>query len=192
MEPSTRERIVEAADDLFYRQGYEHTSFASIASAVQISRGNFYHHFKSKDQILDAVIDLRLENTQGMLDEWEQEASSPRDRIRCFVRILVTNRAKIELYGCPVGTLCTELAKLEHAAQDKAARVFTLFRGWLTRQFEALGHGAASDNLALHVLGHSQGVAVLASTFREPDYIDREVEEVERWLRRLRKPRSDA
>ena len=53
---STREEIVDAADQLFYRQGYEHTSFADIAQAVQISRGNFYHHFKSKDEILDAVI----------------------------------------------------------------------------------------------------------------------------------------
>ena len=48
---TTRDQIVEAADRLFYRQGYEHTSFADIADAVQISRGNFYYHFKSKDEI---------------------------------------------------------------------------------------------------------------------------------------------
>lgn len=45
--------LTEAADELFYRQGYEHTSFSNIAGAVQISRGNFYHHFKTKDEILD-------------------------------------------------------------------------------------------------------------------------------------------
>ena len=64
---STRQRIVEAADELFYRQGYEHTSFADIADSVRISRGNFYHHFKSKDDILDAVIALRLATTRDML-----------------------------------------------------------------------------------------------------------------------------
>ncbi|MEW8341923.1 MAG: TetR family transcriptional regulator, partial [Candidatus Thiodiazotropha taylori] len=42
---ATRQQIVEAADDLFYRQGFEHTSFADIAKVVSISRGNFYHHF---------------------------------------------------------------------------------------------------------------------------------------------------
>lgn len=51
-----RDHIVAAADPLFYRQGFEHTSFAAIADAVQISRGNFYYYFKSKDKILDAVI----------------------------------------------------------------------------------------------------------------------------------------
>ena len=48
---TTHAQIVEAADRLFYRQGYEHTSFSDIAGVVQISRGNFYHHFKSKDEM---------------------------------------------------------------------------------------------------------------------------------------------
>lgn len=53
---STRNLIVEEADALFYESGFEATSFAEIAKAVGISRGNFYHHFKTKDDILDAVI----------------------------------------------------------------------------------------------------------------------------------------
>lgn len=65
--PTTREQIVEAADRLFYEHGYARTSFADIAGAVQISRGNFYYHFKTKDEILDAVIALRLANTRRML-----------------------------------------------------------------------------------------------------------------------------
>ena len=86
---TTRDQIVEAADQLFYRQGYEHTSFSDIADAVQISRGNFYHHFKSKDEILDAVINVRLANTQKMLEQWEIEGKQPADRIRSFIHILI-------------------------------------------------------------------------------------------------------
>ncbi len=65
---ATRERIEEKADALFYEAGFEATSFADIADAVGISRGNFYHHFKSKDDILDAVINRRLSgsNTSGL------------------------------------------------------------------------------------------------------------------------------
>lgn len=64
---TTRARIVSAADDLFYRRGFENTSFSDIADAVEISRGNFYHHFKSKDAILDAVIQHRLVDAEGMI-----------------------------------------------------------------------------------------------------------------------------
>ncbi|HBU98755.1 TetR/AcrR family transcriptional regulator, partial [Thalassospira lucentensis] len=70
---ATRDRIIETADILFYQQGFEATSFADIALAVGISRGNFYHHFKTKDDILDGVINHRLANTEQMLDRWEIE-----------------------------------------------------------------------------------------------------------------------
>jgi TetR/AcrR family transcriptional repressor of nem operon len=72
-EKTTRDQIVEAADQLFYRLGFDHTSFADIAEAMQISRGNFYYRFKTKDEILDAAISLRLVNTQKMLDQSERE-----------------------------------------------------------------------------------------------------------------------
>src|SRR5262245_19468277 len=105
---TTRDQIVRAADRLFYQQGYDHTSFAHIADDVQISRGNFYHHFKSKDEILDAVIAHRIERTAEMLAQWEAQGTAPLDRLRAFVHILIANRTKIKRYGCPVGTLCTE------------------------------------------------------------------------------------
>lgn len=179
---TTREQIVEAADRLFYRQGFDHTSFADIAAAVQISRGNFYYHFKTKDDILDAVVALRLANTQKLLNAWEAEGGAPADRIRSFIHILIMNRAKIMLYGCPVGTLCSELAKLDHPAQAEANKLFTLFRDWLAQQFSALGRAADAEALAMHLLARSQGVATLANTFRDEGFIRREVEDMAQWL----------
>ena len=179
---NTREQIVQAADRLFYECGFEATSFAHIASAVGLSRGNFYYHFKTKDEILDAVIALRMANTQAMLDAWETEDGTPADRICSFFNILIMNRAKIMAYGCPVGTLCNELAKLDHAAQADAAKLFTLFRNWLTRQFTALGRGTDADSLSMHVLMRSQGVASLATAFRDENFIRREVADMNVWL----------
>ncbi len=180
---TTRDHIVEAADHLFYRQGYGHTSFSDIANDVQISRGNFYYHFKTKDQILDAVIDARLADTRQMLDRWESGGKDPADRIRSFIHMLVANRADIKRYGCPVGTLCTELAKLDHASRDEANKLFTLFRIWLRRQFVALGRAHDADALAMHLLARSQGVATLASAFRDEKFIRQEVRLMCDWLR---------
>jgi AcrR family transcriptional regulator len=179
---TTRDHIVEAADQLFYRQGYEHTSFSDIADAVQISRGNFYYHFKSKDEILDAVIDARLANTRNMLAQWEIEGKQPADRIRSFIHILIANRAHIKRYGCPVGTLCAELTKLDHASQAEANMLFTLFRTWLRRQFTLLGRKADADALAMHLLARSQGVAMLANAFHDEKFIKQEVKQMYDWL----------
>ncbi len=179
---TTRDRIVAEADRLFYEQGYEHTSFAAIADAVGISRGNFYYHFKTKDEILEAVIGARIAGTRQMLDGWAAQSDAPSERIRSFIRIVVTNQAQIMRNGCPVGTLCTELAKLGHPAHPQANQLFTLFRVWLRKQFELLGRKADADALALHVLTFSQGVAVLAQAFHDKRFVQREVERMCEWL----------
>ncbi len=178
----TRDHIVEAADRLFYRQGYEHTSFSDIANVVKISRGNFYFYFKTKDEILDAVINRRLAETRKMLDGWEIEGKTPADRIRSFIHILIANRADIKRFGCPVGTLCSELGKLNHPAQPEASELFTLFRTWLRKQFVLLGREQDADALAMHLLARSQGVATLASSFQDEAFIRQEVEQMDAWL----------
>lgn len=177
-----REQIVDAADLLFYERGFESTSFADIAHAVGISRGNFYYHFRSKDEILEAVIALRLNRTRAMLDGWDEEGGTPEDRIRCFIRMLIANRVKIMRHGCPVGTLAAELAKLDHALQSQASSLFTLFRSWLARQFTAMGRKKHADALSMHLLARSQGVAALANAFHDEAFIKSEVEQMNLWL----------
>lgn len=179
---TTRDHIIDAADQLFYQQGFDHTSFADIADMVKISRGNFYYHFKTKDEILSAVIDARLDNTQKMLEQWETDGAEPIERIRSFINILIVNQAKIERFGCPVGTLSTELAKLDHAAHADASKLFTLFRIWLGRQFTLLGRTTDADELAMHLLARSQGVATLINAFQDQDFINREVKLMCDWL----------
>lgn len=180
---ATRQQIVDAADALFYSRGFAQTSFADIAEDVGISRGNFYYHFRTKDEILDAVIDKRLGDRETLLARWDETGDSPVARIGCFVRIVIVNQAKIMAFGCPVGTLVTELNKLEHASAERAGEIMALFRDWLVRQFEALGcQGAQAMEHALHVLGWSQGVATLAQTFKDKAFVEREVTQILQWL----------
>lgn len=183
----TRHRIVEAADALFYQRGFEKTSFADIAGQVNLSRGNFYYHFKTKDEILAAVIALRAANTQAMLDRWTEGARTPVDRLGCFAEMMVRNRKDIQRYGCPVGTLCAELAKLEHPAQGDASMIFGQFRSWLREQFEAMGHAADADALAMHLLSRSQGIAALASAFHDEAFIRHEVALIQAWLQSMQR-----
>ncbi|MDZ7937822.1 MAG: TetR/AcrR family transcriptional regulator [Rhodoferax sp.] len=184
-EPSTRERIVEVADTLFYQRGFDKTTFADISDQVRLSRGNFYYHFKTKDEILAAVIGLRATKTRAMLDTWTGSAETGIDRLRCFADMLIQNRKDIQRFGCPVGTLCAELAKLEHPAQGDAGMIFGQFRSWLRAQFEAMGHTDDADTLAMHLLSRSQGVSALANTFHDEAFIRHEVDLIEHWLQSL-------
>ena len=61
-----KEEILDAAEKLFGTKGFDHTSTNDILEAVGIARGTLYYHFKSKEEILDGVIE-RISN-RLMLD----------------------------------------------------------------------------------------------------------------------------
>ena len=184
-EATKDQQIIEAADQLFYQQGFDYTSFQDIARAVKISRGNFYYHFKTKDDILAAVIERRKANTRAMLAQWENQAENPAQCICSYIRILSTNLDQIEAFGCPVGTLCSELAKLDHSQVDAAKEIFGLFRRWLAGHFASIGQPEKADQRALQVLAWSQGVATLVNAYKDRDFVRAEVERMCAWVSSL-------
>lgn len=60
-----RNEILDAADELFGQKGFDGTSTNDILSKVGIARGTLYHHFKSKEDIMDALIDRYSNNMLG-------------------------------------------------------------------------------------------------------------------------------
>ncbi len=179
---NNRQRIVAAADELFYVKGFNHTSFSDIADAAGVARGNFYYYFKSKDDILEAVLARRAENIRHMLAEWDAEYPDPRDRLHRYVAILTNEQHHIERYGCPMGTLCSELSKLEHERFSDATEMFEVFREWLEEQFRLIGREEDAHELALHLLARGQGVAMITSAYRDAAFLRREAEALLAWI----------
>lgn len=63
---NTRGRIVSAAWQLFYEQGYEHTTVEEIIESSQTSKGSFYHYFDGKDALLSTLSDLFDEKYEAL------------------------------------------------------------------------------------------------------------------------------
>ncbi|OBS09894.1 TetR/AcrR family transcriptional regulator [Acidihalobacter prosperus] len=179
-----RQRIVEAADQLFYQRGYNQTSFSDIAQAAELSRGNFYYYFKSKDEILSAVIARRRDQLRARLEAWTQASPDPHERLRRFVGMMQDNRGELLRYGCPVGSLTQELSKTQRRLQAEAVALFEVLREWIETQMGLLG---VSDpaGMAMHLLAVSQGVTLLGSVYADPDFLEREVARLEAWVDRL-------
>ena len=177
-----RQRIVTAADKLFYQQGYESTSFSDIADAVGISRGNFYYHFKNKDEILNAVIDARITGIEAMLNQWDDNFTDPEQRLRHYIDMPLRNQENISLHGCPIGCLCTELAKINHSMLDNASKMFTVFRDWLITQLKLLGVNNNAKQIAMHLLARGQGIATVTNAFKDKEFLQQEVKQLKQWL----------
>jgi TetR/AcrR family transcriptional repressor of nem operon len=174
---NNRQRIVEAADQLFYTRGYNQTSFRDISDITGIPRGNFYYYFKTKDEILGAVVDSRVAGIKEMLSACEEASSDPRQRVLCFADMLSAAEDSIVQTGCPVGTLSSELAKDEGNFKDIARVVFTLMVNWLTEQFVSMGLGDAKDK-AMNLMARMQGITVMACAFNDLDFLRRSFADV--------------
>ena len=108
--------------------------------------------------------------------------AAPKQRLCAFVGVKIKNREELARYGCPVGTLCSELRKLGGSAADESMVLFSTALDWMERQFQALGKGADARALAVHLLSATQGVSVLAHTFGDPRLIELEAKRLKDWI----------
>ncbi len=80
-----RQELLNAAERLFCQQGYEKTSVQDILSATVLSKGGFYHHFASKEEVLTALCERRAERAAAFTAESLNAASTPLARINALL-----------------------------------------------------------------------------------------------------------
>lgn len=182
-----REQIVKAADQLFYQKGYNLTSFSDIATASSVPRGNLNYYFKTKDEVLIAVIQYRVTSMQQMLLNWEREYTTPLGRLQRYAQIVSNVRNEVIHYGCPMGTLNMELGKVQQALQAITKEQFMVFEKWIKKQFQEMDCRENAAELTMHLMVWTQGVATMAYIHQDTKLIKREVKSIISWLESLTK-----
>ena len=184
--PGKRERLIAAACQRVYEQGAEKTTLADIATAAGVPLGNVYYYFKTKNDLLQAVVEAHLRDVGAILAGIEAAHAAPRDRLKALFGALGEQGELIARYGCPHGTLCLELDKRADGP-GLAAELVRVPLDWTERQFRAMGRPDARD-LAVQVVARYQGTALLTNTFRDPDLMTREAARVAQWIDALDLP----
>jgi len=178
----TRQRIVDSASRLFYRKGYNRTSFSDVVAAAAVPRGNIYYYFKTKDDILRAVIRHRLDTLGQMLADWDRSLPGPYARLLRFVQLLANSAPTLAESGCPMGTLNAELGKDQPQLRTEARAMFDLFGTWLETQFAELGYGGRSRALAMSLIARAQGISLMAFVYADQALLDRETADLHSWI----------
>jgi len=184
--PGKRERLVKSAQALIHEQGAHRTTLADIAERAEVPLGNVYYYFKSKDELVGAVLDSYQEEAAALTKAFERHRS-PQARLKALVQNWSAMRETVARHGCPMGTLCAELDKDEGARDRDAAAVMAIIIDWAEDQFRQLGRRDARD-LAVALFAGIQGAALLANTFRDPTILTRQGHHLERWLDTLTRP----
>jgi TetR/AcrR family transcriptional regulator, transcriptional repressor for nem operon len=179
-QPGKRDRLVASAAELLHRQGVHGTTLAEIASAADVPQGNVYYYFKTRDDLVQAVVEARSEEVRRLLESLDRK-SSPRARLKGLAHQWADSAELVAAHGCPLGSLCSELNKLDVGLAADAAGLFRLVLDWAEAQFRELGLKDARD-LAVSLFGAVQGAALLSDTLGDPKILAREVRRLDRWI----------
>ncbi|HEY9080960.1 TetR/AcrR family transcriptional regulator [Magnetovibrio sp.] len=178
-----RQRIIDAANTLFYHKGFTATSFADIADDCDVPKGNFYFYFRTKEELLDAVIRDRSERLAGLLDDLHKDIPDPRARLHRIADVPFNDRHEVAQYGCPMGTLSAEIGKLTPFSQNALTSMYSLLLMSMHHCLAGMGlsHDDADHN-ARHMLTRLQGAANLAQTFKDENWLEAEIADIHDWI----------
>ena len=183
---STRDRIVQAAMELFWRKGYGSSSIADILETAQVNSGSLYYFFKGKQELLVAVLEAYRDGIGPMLLEpsWG-EVDDPIEKV---FALLATYRGLLVetdlFYGCPIGSLALELHEPDPQVGELIAANFTNWTQAVKRCLDAAGLAERTDTLALAelVLNVMEGGVMQTRTHRDIDHFDRAVGQLRNYL----------
>src|SRR5260370_2022716 len=161
-----RSRLVSAAVGLAYQNGFDARSLADIAREAEIPLGNVYYYFKTKDEIGEAIVELRLAELSTQRQRWN-EAGSPKDRLCACVQGVFENKDCLAQLGCAVGTFCSELHKAGGSVATRATEIFAPHLPWIATQLRARRTGKASRRLAVHLRAARRGGPRLSHTLHD-------------------------
>lgn len=108
---TTRNTILQKAFELIYTKGYQTTSIDEIIATTKVTKGAFYYHFKTKDEMGLAIINEILKPTmKNDFIKPLQNAKNPIKEIYDMTKALLLENPFLKLeYGCPAGNLTQEM-----------------------------------------------------------------------------------
>jgi AcrR family transcriptional regulator len=144
--PSPRERLLAAADRLFYEEGVCTVGIDRVLKEAGVARASLYSTYGSKDQLIRAYLQARSESWQAQVAEaLPARGDNPRDRILGIFELMTEWFAAPGYSGCPFIN-----ASAEGAADDAVSEVRERHREWVRELFSRLGREAGvADTEAL-------------------------------------------
>lgn len=187
----TREKLIEAAMELFAYQGYANTGLAQIARKAGVLPGSLYYFFPTKEDLLHATLERRKVLLQPeVLDPiWERNL----DPVERVFGLLAGYRRMLEMtdfrHGCPIGNLVIEVGETHPRAR---ALLTQNFEGWLdaveecfASARERLPDHTDPRRLAVFVLTTMEGAVLLARSYRTFEAYDAAVVQLRDYVERL-------
>lgn len=185
---SKREPLIQAALELFLRQGFHAVGVDAIAARAGITKRTLYYHFKSKDELILAVLRYRDERFRNdFMRSVEERAEGPAERLLAIFDVAEEWFQQDDFYGClfvgamneypdpgtPIRNMCREAKGLVHDYINLLAKKAHLNQpGPLSEQLVLLLEGAITmaqvNNSSLSAVQAKKAAEILIRNSRAP------------------------
>lgn len=167
---ATRARILDAAVELMSVKGATATTLDDVRAASGTSKSQLYHHFPDKDALVQEVIGRRAQDLLAWHEGQLKRLNSMRGLERWRDAVVQHNALHNGAYGCPLGSLASELSDRNERARTELAAHFATWEGLIADGLERmraagkLRPDADPRRLAVGLMGALQGGYLLAQT----------------------------
>lgn len=189
---TSKERIIHAALRRFSGDGYLSTSVDDIIEEAGVSKGSFYHAFKSKEMLGLETMEHYLQHVNQTLRNGPyQEVEDPLERTIAYVQHVEDQSSVLWKNGCMMGSFSVDLARGHPAVQKKLKTMFVGMEENLVRLFEPMVEQATHDvpsatQLARQFISLVQGAIVLSQAHGDVTIIRDSIRTFRHYLESLR------
>jgi TetR/AcrR family transcriptional repressor of nem operon len=191
--PDTRTRLLDAARDVIRAKGYTATTVDDICGAAGVTKGGFFHHFTSKEQMGIAAVEQFSAMAEGLFAAAPYRAlPDPRDRVLGYVDFRISLlQGDIALYTCLIGTTVQEVHATHPELRAACAQGLAIHIDALTRDLEAAKRKYApraswtAESVGYFMQSVLQGAFIFAKARQGPEVAIASLAHLRRYLEML-------
>ena len=172
-QPSTKDRILQSAYSLFYREGFARVSVDAIAARAKVTKRTVYYHFQSKDEIIAAALDGQHEYLVQQYQRWlGPDTSNPAHMVGLLFGELKNWADEKYWLGSGYSRIAAELADMPgHPARLAAHSHKGIIEKWLSDRFATTGLTNPSE-VAQQIMILIEGSMSLSLIHGDTGYIE--------------------
>ncbi len=182
----TRERILETAQTLVLEKGFSATSLDDIIKATGVTKGAFFHHFSSKGDLAQKLVERFAEKDFQLFEEWDRRAEAladdPYQALIIFLKLFEEWLESLPepFAGCMFAIYVYESPLFDQEVNDFIKQSFERWQSYYEAKFAAVlatrrpKFDVTASELAETVVSVLEGAFILARCYKEPDLITRQ------------------
>jgi AcrR family transcriptional regulator len=171
---STRERILQAAGKLFYGEGIRAVSVDAVAEKAGLTKRTLYYHFRSKDDLIAAYLEIRDQPNLALFKRWFAETDGDAAaKVEAIFRNLARSVRHPKWRGCGFLRTSVELINLPgHPAMVIGRAHKKRVEDWLCSVFEEANIQRQARQLAQQIILLLDGAFAVVLLHRDPSYME--------------------